>query len=65
MHTDEGEKLAVLIKKAIANLELTTSEYDEIVTQAYSDGQIDPHENQLLTEMQELIAHGILKRVPD
>lgn len=65
MYTEEGEKLAALIEKAITDLELTMSEYDAIVHQAYADGEIDPHEDQLLKEMQDLIAHGIIKRVPD
>ena len=64
MHTEEGEKLAVIIKRAIADLELTMSEYDEIISQAYADGKIDPHENQLLNELQQLISEGIVKRVP-
>jgi len=65
LYTEEGGKLAVLIEKAIAAQELTTTEYDEIITQAYADGEIDPHEDQLLKEMQDLIAHGIIRRVPD
>ena len=65
MCTKEGEKLAALIRRAIADMELSMSEYDEIVTQAYADGIIDHHENRLLSELQQLIAEGIIKRVPD
>jgi DnaJ-domain-containing protein 1 len=61
---EEGHKLQKLIKQAIADLELTTSEYEEIMAQAHSDGQIDPDEARLLHELQELISDGTVKRVP-
>ena len=64
MHTDEGHKLEKLIKKAIADLELTTSEYEEILAQAHADGQTDPDEANLLHQLQQLIADGAVKRVP-
>ena len=63
-HTEEGHKLQTLIKKAIADLELTTSEYEEIMTQAHSDGHVDADEQRLLHELQALIADGTIKRVP-
>ncbi|UCD31092.1 MAG: hypothetical protein JSW04_01640 [Desulfobacterales bacterium] len=40
---DTGEKLAQLIKKAINDCELTTSEYNEILALADKDGIIDSH----------------------
>ena len=63
-HPEEGHKLKKLIKKAIADLELTTSEYEEIMAQAHADGQVDEDEQQLLHELQELISNGTVKRVP-
>ena len=63
-HPGEGHALGELIKKAIADLELTTSEYEEIMAQAYSDGTIDSDEQRLLHELQELISNGTVKRVP-
>ena len=63
--TEEAKKLEALILKAIDDLELTTTEYDEIMTQANADGQIDPDEAHLLNELQRLIDDGVVKRVPD
>jgi hypothetical protein len=64
METTEGKKLVEVIKRAIADLELTNSEYEEILVQAHGDGKIDPDEWQQLEELQQLIADGLVKRVP-
>ena len=60
----EGKKLAVLIKKAIDDLELTTTEYQEILAQANADGVIDGEEQKLLQQLQQMVADGTVKRVP-
>lgn len=62
--TTEGTKLAELIKKAIDDLELTTTEYETILREAGKDKVIDAHEKQLLSQLQEMIANGTVKRVP-
>jgi hydroxylamine reductase (hybrid-cluster protein) len=62
--TKEGMKLSELIRKAIDDLELTTSEYEEILRTAGEDSVIDAHEKQLLSQLQEMIANGTIKRVP-
>ncbi len=62
--TNEGKKLAELIKKAIEDLELTTTEYETILREAGKDKVIDAHEKQLLSQLQEMIANGTVKRVP-
>jgi hypothetical protein len=62
--TEEGSKLAKLIKKAITDLELTTSEYQEILAQANADGMIDPDEKMLLAQLHQMIANGTIDRVP-
>lgn len=62
--TQEGEKLADLIKKAINDLEVSTTEYQEILTQANADGVIDPDEQRMLQQLQQMIADGTVKRVP-
>jgi hypothetical protein len=62
--TEEGRKLEQLIKRAIADLELTTSEYEEIMEQAHADSHIDADEQRLLHELQQLIMDGVVKRVP-
>jgi hypothetical protein len=57
-------KLSEMIKKAIDDLELTTTEYEEILRVAGEDSHIDAHEKQLLSQLQEMIANGTIKRVP-
>ncbi len=61
--TEEGIKLETLILKAIDDLELDDAEYQEIMAQANADGQIDPHEKQLLDKLQKLIDDGLVKRI--
>jgi uncharacterized protein YutE (UPF0331/DUF86 family) len=60
----EGEKLYKLIKKAMDDLELSTSEYEEILAQVHSDGVVDEEEQQQLNQLNELLANGTIKRVP-
>ena len=60
--TDSG-KLADMIKKAIADCEVSTSEYDEILKIANADQHIDSQEQALLNQLQALIANGTVKRV--
>lgn len=62
--TKEGMELSELIKKAIDDLELTTTEYETILREAGKDKHIDAHEKQLLSQLQEMIANGTIKRVP-
>jgi len=59
-----GQKLADRIKKAIADLELTETEYQEILDVAHADGVIDAQEQKLLANLQEMLANGTVKRVP-
>jgi hypothetical protein len=61
---DTGGKLAAVIKKAMEDLVITTSEYEEIMAQAAEDGVIDAEEAKLLGELNAMIADGTLKRVP-
>lgn len=61
--TEEGKKLEALILKAIDDLELDDAEYEEIMSQANADGQIDPHEKQLLEKLQKLIEDGVVQRI--
>ncbi len=62
--TEEGSKLAKLIKKAIDDLELTTTEYEGILAQANADGMIDADEEKLLRQLQQMVADGTVDRVP-
>jgi len=56
-------KLADMINKAIADCEITSSEYDAIMKIANEDQHIDPQEQKLLNQLQSLLANGIIKRV--
>ncbi len=60
---DKGAGLAEMIKKAIEDGELTTSEYDRILALADADKIIDSYERNLLTQLQELLANKTVKKV--
>ena len=60
---ETGGKLSELIKKAISDCEVTSSEYDQIFALANEDGVIDSQEKSLLSQLQELISNGTVKRV--
>jgi hypothetical protein len=62
--SEESHKLYLLIKKAINNLEITTTEYQEIMTQAHADGHVDSDEQKLLSQLHHMLADGTIKRVP-
>ena len=61
--SDSASRLAEMIKKAIADCELSTSEYDAIMKIANEDQRIDPQEQALLNQLQSLLANGTVKRV--
>ena len=63
--TEPGKRLEDIIKKAIADCELTHSEHQEIVTIAHSDYVIDTRERELLVKLQELVADGTVRKVKD
>lgn len=52
-----------LIKKAIHDCEVTNAEFQEIMTLVDADGMVDSGEQKLLSELQNLIANGTVKRV--
>jgi hypothetical protein len=62
---ESGERLAEMIKKAILDLEVTDSEFKEIMAIAEEDGHIDTQEQNLLSHLHSMIANGTIKRVPD
>ena len=61
--TQSGLDLKELINKAIKDCVITNSEYEEVMKMAHKDGVIDDHEQRLLSQLQELLANGSLKRV--
>ena len=60
---ESGGKLAELIKKAIDDCELTVAEHQAILALAEEDNVIDRQEQALLSQLQELIANGTVKKV--
>ncbi|MBF0120085.1 MAG: hypothetical protein HQK79_14725 [Desulfobacterales bacterium] len=56
-------KLSDMIRKAISDCEITTTEYDQILNAANEDGIIDAEEKNLLKQLQELISNQTVKRV--
>ncbi|HNR52389.1 MAG: hypothetical protein GXY28_02145 [Bacteriovoracaceae bacterium] len=63
MLSKSGKKLEEIIKKAIEDQVITTSEYDEIIAMANEDGVIDAHERVLLQQLNDMIADRTVKRV--
>ncbi len=61
---ESGEKLSELIKKAIRDLELTDSEFEQIMAMANEDGKIDAQEQAQLSQLHAMLANGTIKRVP-
>ncbi|MGB5986091.1 MAG: hypothetical protein WBG37_12375 [Desulfobacterales bacterium] len=55
--------LAAAIKKAIRDCEISSKEYDEILAIANADQHIDAEERNLLSQLQNLMANGTIKRV--
>ncbi len=61
--TKSGMTLAEAIKKAMNDLEISNKEFEEIMALAGADGHVDPHEQKMLSELQSMIATGVVKRV--
>jgi hypothetical protein len=61
--SDSAGRLADMIKKAIADCEISPSEYNEIMKIANEDKHIDQQEQSLLNQLQSLLANGTVKRV--
>jgi hypothetical protein len=65
MKLSKGAKnLRVVIEKAMEDHQITKAEYDMIIYEATEDGHIDPQEQALLRELQEMIADKSIKLVP-
>lgn len=62
---ESGERIGKMIRKAIEDGKLTSSEYDNILAIAEADLVIDSQEKKLLAELQELLANKTVIRVPD
>ncbi|MBI5551575.1 MAG: hypothetical protein HY911_08710 [Desulfobacterales bacterium] len=56
-------KLMELINHAIQDCEITPKEYNEIMDLAHADSHLDKEEKALLSQFQEMISNGTIKRV--
>ena len=63
-YSKSAERLKAMIEKAIEDHHITRSEMDAILSIAAEDGHIDPHEQALLTQLQELIENKSVKVIP-
>ena len=61
--TKSGLELKEVIEKAMKDHVITNSEYEEIMGVASNDGTVDDHEQRLLSQLQEMLENGTLKRV--
>lgn len=55
--------LKELINHAIQDLEITPDEYNKIMDCAHDDSHIDKEEKALLTQFQQMLSNGTIKRV--
>ncbi len=62
--SESADLLRKLIDKAIEDHKITRGEYDMIIHQATKDSHIDPHEQALLNQLQEMIEDKSIKLVP-
>jgi hypothetical protein len=64
MVTKSGMQLAEVIKKAIADHEITQAEHEEIIRIAMDDYVLDDHEKSLMKDLADMIENKTIKRVP-
>ena len=62
--SNKANALKELIERAMDDLEITTTEYNEILASAGDDNVEDNQEKALLNQFQQMIANGTIKRVP-
>ncbi|MBF0235983.1 MAG: hypothetical protein HQK65_23560 [Desulfamplus sp.] len=58
-----ASNLKELINHAIQDLEVTPDEYNKIMDCAHDDGHIDKEEKALLSQFQQMLSNGTIKRV--
>ncbi|RPI66455.1 MAG: hypothetical protein EHM38_10115 [Geobacteraceae bacterium] len=61
--SSSATSLKELINHAINDLEITPSEYQQIMDYAHDDGHIDNEEQALLAQFHAMLNNGTLKRV--
>lgn len=61
---DNLQKLTEKIKHAIDDGHITVTEYDRIMMLADADGVIDPSEQKMLSQLQDMLDDGTIKKIP-
>ncbi len=61
---ESGKKISEMIKHAMDDGEITTTEFERILMIADEDGIIDSQEKRQLAELQNMLDNGTIKRVP-
>ncbi|MBU1405213.1 MAG: hypothetical protein KKE83_03675 [Proteobacteria bacterium] len=61
--SSSATSLKELINHAISDLEITPSEYKQIMDHAHDDGHIDKEEQVLLAQFHAMLNNGTIKRV--
>jgi len=61
MNIEQTAHLRKLIEKAIEDHVITPQEYESIIHQATADGHINPQEQALLSQLQQMIADGSVR----
>lgn len=59
-----GHRLLEKVKHAMEDMEITATEYREIMDMAHEDGHIDPQERAILAQFHQMINDGTITRVP-
>lgn len=62
-YSESAGKLRIMIEKAIEDHKITRAEMDTILHIASEDGHIDPHEQALLNQLQEMIENRTVRFV--
>ena len=63
VYSESAGRLRKMIEKAIDDQKITRSEMDSILNIATEDGHIDPHEQALLNQLQEMIENKTVKYI--
>ena len=63
-YSESAQRLRKMIDKAIEDHVLTRDEMDKIIHIATEDGHIDPQEQSLLSQLQEMIENKLVKIIP-
>jgi hypothetical protein len=61
--SQSASNLKELINDAIRDMEITPDEYNKIMACAHDDSHIDKEEKALLSQFQQMLSNGTIKRV--